>query len=70
MVGGDYVARDVRASPTDGRLVIIAHLAGAVAELDIGRCCAAADHQRLDAAAAAGGQGARSPQTCASESGR
>lgn len=34
MVGGDYLARDVRALAPDGRLVMIAHQQGAVAELN------------------------------------
>jgi putative PIG3 family NAD(P)H quinone oxidoreductase len=34
MVGGEYLARDVRALATDGRLVMIAFLGGAVAELN------------------------------------
>jgi NADPH:quinone reductase len=34
MVGGDYLARDVKALAPEGRLVMIAHLKGAVAELN------------------------------------
>ena len=34
MVGGDYLARDVRALAPDGRLVMIAHQTGAKAELN------------------------------------
>ena len=34
MVGGDYLARDVRALAPEGRLVMIAHQKGATAELD------------------------------------
>ena len=34
MVGGDYLARDVRALAPDGRLVMIAFLGGATAELN------------------------------------
>lgn len=34
MVGGDYLARDIRALAPEGRLVMIAHLAGAKAELN------------------------------------
>ncbi len=34
MVGGDYLARDVKALALDGRLVMIAFLGGAVAELN------------------------------------
>ena len=34
MVGGDYLARDVRALAPEGRLVMIAHQKAAVAELD------------------------------------
>ena len=34
MVGGDYLARDVKALAPEGRLVMIAHQQGAVAELD------------------------------------
>ena len=37
MVGGDYLARDVEALAPEGRLVMIAHQQGAVAELDFGR---------------------------------
>ena len=60
MVGGDYLPRDVRALAPDGRLVMIAHQSGAEgrAELRPGDG-QAADHHRLDPAAAVGrGQGA------------
>jgi NADPH:quinone reductase-like Zn-dependent oxidoreductase len=36
MVGGDYLARDVKALAPDGRLVMIAHQAGAKAALNFG----------------------------------
>jgi NADPH:quinone reductase len=35
MVGGDYVARNVAAAATDARIAVIAHLAGAKAEIDL-----------------------------------
>jgi len=37
MVGGDYVARNIQAAATDGRIVSIAFLRGARAEIDLGR---------------------------------
>ena len=72
MVGGDYLARDVRALAPDGRLVMIAHQAGADgrAQLRPGDDEAADDH-RLDAAAAVGrGQGADRRRRCGARSGR
>ena len=60
MVGGDYLARDVKALAPEGRLVMIAHQTGGGgrARLRAGDGEAADDH-RLDAAAAVGrGEGA------------
>ena len=37
MVGGDYVAREIKALADDGRIVIIATLGGAKAEVDVGQ---------------------------------
>ena len=37
MVGGDYVAREIKALADDGRIVIIATLGGAKAEVDLGQ---------------------------------
>jgi putative PIG3 family NAD(P)H quinone oxidoreductase len=37
MVGGDYVARNIQAAATDGRIVSIAFLRGNRAEIDLGR---------------------------------
>ena len=72
MVGGDYFARNIEVLAVDGRLVEIATLHGVKAELNIQTDhAAAADDHRLDAAAAAGrGEGARSPPSCSSRSGR
>jgi putative PIG3 family NAD(P)H quinone oxidoreductase len=40
MVGGDYLARDVRALAPDGRLVMIAHQKGATAEINFAQVMA------------------------------
>jgi NADPH2:quinone reductase len=37
MVGGDYIARNVSAAAPDGRIVMIAFLAGPVAEINFAR---------------------------------
>jgi putative PIG3 family NAD(P)H quinone oxidoreductase len=40
MVGGDYIARDVRALAIDGKIMVIANRSGAASEFDVGRLMA------------------------------
>jgi putative PIG3 family NAD(P)H quinone oxidoreductase len=40
MVGGDYIARDIRALAVDGRIMVIANRSGAASEFDVGRLMA------------------------------
>lgn len=62
MVAGDYIARDMQCLADDGRIVIIAQLGGARANVDTSGHAPPPDHHRLDPASAPGGlQGRHRP---------
>ncbi len=71
MVGGDYINRNLQCLAVEGRLVQIAFLKGAKAEINSPRHGQAPDPHRLDAAPALGGaEGRHRPGAARRRSGR